>query len=130
MNLPEIAIRRPVFAWMVMAALILFGLLSATRMGVSQLPDVDFPVVTIAVTYTGAAPEIVETNVVDIIEDAVMTVEGVRSVTSTSRYAYASITVEFELPATRYRSAGHQQDQSGGSADPVYVGHQRPAHTA
>jgi hydrophobe/amphiphile efflux-1 (HAE1) family protein len=97
MNLPEIAIRRPVFAWMVMGALILFGLLSATRMGVSQLPDVDFPVVTIAVTYTGAAPEIVETNVVDIIEDAVMTVEGVRSVTSTSRYAYASITVEFEL---------------------------------
>jgi HAE1 family hydrophobic/amphiphilic exporter-1 len=97
MNLPEIAIRRPVFAWMLMAGLILFGLLSASRMGVSQLPDVDFPVVTIAVNYTGAAPEIVETNVVDIIEDAVMTVEGVRSVTSTSRYAYASISVEFEL---------------------------------
>jgi HAE1 family hydrophobic/amphiphilic exporter-1 len=97
MNLPEIAIRRPVFAWMLMGALILFGLLSASRMGVSQLPDVDFPVVTIAVNYTGAAPEIVETNVVDVIEDAVMMVEGVRSVSSTSRYAYASISVEFEL---------------------------------
>jgi hydrophobe/amphiphile efflux-1 (HAE1) family protein len=97
MNLPEIAIRRPVFAWMLMAGLILFGLISAARMGVSQLPDVDFPVVTVAVNYTGAAPEIIETNVVDIIEDAVMTVEGVRSVSSVSRYAYASISVEFEL---------------------------------
>jgi len=97
MNLPEIAIRRPVFAWMLMAALILFGGISASRMGVSQLPDVDFPVVTVNVNYTGAAPEVIEINVVDVIEDAVMTVEGVRSVTSTSRYANASISVEFEL---------------------------------
>ncbi|MBI5612520.1 MAG: efflux RND transporter permease subunit [Gammaproteobacteria bacterium] len=97
MNLPEIAIRRPVFAWMLMAGLILFGLISAGRMGVSQLPDVDFPVVTVRVDYPGAAPEVVETNVVDIVEDAVMTVEGVRSVTSTSRYASTSISVEFEL---------------------------------
>ncbi|MCR4302345.1 MAG: efflux RND transporter permease subunit [Sulfuricaulis sp.] len=97
MILPEIAIRRPVFAWMLMAALILFGLISASRMGISQLPDVDFPVVSITVDYPGAAPEVIETNVVDIIEDAVMTVEGVRSVSSTSRYATASISVEFDL---------------------------------
>ncbi|KPK49956.1 MAG: hypothetical protein AMS22_12895 [Thiotrichales bacterium SG8_50] len=97
MNLPEIAIRRPVFAWMLMSALILFGGISASRMGVSQLPDVDFPVVTVKVEYPGAAPEVIETNVVDIIEDAVMTVEGVRSVSSTSRYASSTISVEFEL---------------------------------
>ncbi len=97
MNLPEIAIRRPVFAWMLMAALILFGGISASRMGVSQLPDVDFPVVSVRIDYPGAAPEVIETNVVDVIEDVVMTVEGVRSVTSTSRYASASISVEFEL---------------------------------
>ncbi len=97
MMLPEIAIRRPVFAWMLMTALILFGGLSASRMGISQLPDVDFPVVTVSVNYTGAAPEVIETNVVDVIEDSVMTVEGVRSVTSTSRYAAATISVEFEL---------------------------------
>ncbi len=97
MNLPEIAIRRPVFAWMLMAGLILFGLISADRMGISQLPDVDFPVVSVRVEWPGAAPEVVETNVVDVIEDSVMTVEGVRSVTSTSRYGAASISVEFEL---------------------------------
>ena len=97
MNLPEIAVRRPVFAWMLMAGLILFGGISASRMGVSQLPDVDFPVVSVNVNYPGAAPEVIETNVVDVIEDTIMTVEGVRSVTSTSRYASATITVEFEL---------------------------------
>jgi hydrophobe/amphiphile efflux-1 (HAE1) family protein len=97
MNLPEIAIRRPVFAWMLMAALIIFGLISASRMGISQLPDVDFPVVSVNVSYPGAAPEIIETNVIDVIEDAVMTVEGVKSVSSTARYANASITIEFNL---------------------------------
>ena len=97
MTLSDLSIRRPVFAWMLMAALILFGLISMSRMGISQMPDVDFPVVSIGVNYPGAAPEIVESNVVDIIEDAVMTVEGVRSVSSTSRYGYGSISVEFEL---------------------------------
>ncbi len=97
MSLPEIAVRRPVFSWMLMAALIIFGLLGSSRMGISQLPDVDFPVVSINVSYPGAAPEIIETNVVDVIEDTVMTVEGVRSVASSASYANASITIEFEL---------------------------------
>jgi len=97
MNLPEIAVRRPVFAWMLMAALIIFGLICSSRMGISQLPDVDFPVVSINVSYPGAAPEIIETNVIDVLEDAVMTVEGVRSVSSSASYANGSISVEFEL---------------------------------
>ncbi|MBI3546757.1 MAG: efflux RND transporter permease subunit [Gammaproteobacteria bacterium] len=97
MSLPEIAVRRPVFAWMLMAALIIFGLITGSRMGISQLPDVDFPVVSVSITYAGAAPEIIETNVVDVLEDAVMTVEGVRNVSSTSNFGQATITVEFEL---------------------------------
>jgi HAE1 family hydrophobic/amphiphilic exporter-1 len=97
MTLSDLSIRRPVFAWMLMGALILFGLISVSRMGISQLPDVDFPTVSIGVNYPGAAPEVVETNVVDIIEDAVSTVEGVKSISSTSRYGYGSISVEFEL---------------------------------
>jgi len=80
-----------------MAFLIVFGAIAMSRMGISQLPDVDFPVVSITVTYPGAAPEVVESNVVDILEDAAMTVEGVRSVSSTSRYGTATITIEFDL---------------------------------
>lgn len=97
MTLSDISIRNPVFAWMIMAALILFGGISFFRMGVSQMPDVDFPVVNISVTNQGAAPEVMETEVVDVIEDAVMTVEGVRHVTSKSREGTANITIEFNL---------------------------------
>ena len=97
MILSDISIKRPVFAWMMMAALILFGGLAFTRMGISLMPDVDFPVVSVSVTYQGASPQIMETDVVDFIEDAVMGVEGVRSVTSNSRDGAASISIEFEL---------------------------------
>ncbi len=97
MNISEISIRRPVFAWMLMAALILFGSIAFQRMGVSQLPDVDFPVVNVRVNYEGAAPEVVELNVVEPLEQAVMAVQGIKSVTSTSRNGRANVTMEFEL---------------------------------
>jgi hydrophobe/amphiphile efflux-1 (HAE1) family protein len=104
MTLADISIRNHVFAWILMAGLIGFGLLSFTGwgdvvpgLGVSQNPDVDFPVVNISLTYEGASPEIMETDVVDIVEDAVTSVEGVKQISSTSRQGSASITVEFEL---------------------------------
>lgn len=97
MTLSDLSIKRPVFAWMLMLGLILFGGISFSRMGVSQLPDVDFPVVSVSVAYEGAAPEVMETEVVDPIEDAVMGVQGVRSVSSSSRSGSASVSVEFEL---------------------------------
>ena len=67
-----------------MAALLIFGGISYSRMGISQLPDVDFPVVTITVTWQGASPDIMETAVADIIEDAVMSIDGIQLVTSNS----------------------------------------------
>ena len=97
MKLPELSIRRPVFAWMLMSGLIIFGGISFVRMGVSQLPDVDFPVVSVSVTLDGAAPAVMETDVVDPIEDAVMSVQGVKSVSSTARNGAATISVEFDL---------------------------------
>ena len=97
MTLSEISIRKPVFAWMLMIGLMLFGALSFRELGVSQMPDVDFPVVSISVNLIGAAPEVMETQVVDVIEDAVMEIEGIRSVTSNSRQGSANIAVEFEL---------------------------------
>ena len=97
MSLSEISIRRPVFAWMLMLGLIIFGALSFRLLGVSQMPDVDFPVVSINVSMPGAAPEVMETQVVDVIEDAVMEIQGIRSVSSTSQQSSARISVEFEL---------------------------------
>ena len=97
MTLSEISIRRPVFAWMLMAALIVFGAISFHRIGISQLPDVDFPVVSVSLSLPGAAPEVVESQVLDTVEDAIMELDGIRSVTSTAQQSSGRISVEFEL---------------------------------
>src|SRR5665811_1262207 len=97
MSLSEIAIKRPVFAWMLMTGLIVFGGISFFRMGISQLPDVDFPVVSVNIRLEGAAPEVIETEIVDLVEDAVMSIEGVKSVTSRSENSEGTITIEFDL---------------------------------
>ncbi|MCB1142337.1 MAG: efflux RND transporter permease subunit [Leptospiraceae bacterium] len=95
--LSDISIRNPIFAWMLMIGLTLFGFLSFLRLGISQMPDVDFPVINIRVTWNGASPEVIETNAVDIMEDAIMSVDGIREINSTSKYGSANITVELDL---------------------------------
>jgi hydrophobe/amphiphile efflux-1 (HAE1) family protein len=97
MTLSDISIKRPVFAWMLMAGILVFGLICYLQMGISQLPDVDFPVINITVTWAGASPDVMETAVADIIEAAVMTVDGIQLVQSTSQQGSTSITVQFNL---------------------------------
>jgi HAE1 family hydrophobic/amphiphilic exporter-1 len=97
MNLSEISIKKPVFAWMLMIAFVSFGFLSFQNMGVSQLPDVDFPVINIELSLQNAAPEIMESDVVDVIESAVMGIEGVRTVSSSVTQGKGQVTIEFEL---------------------------------
>ena len=104
MTLADISIRNHVFAWMLMASLIGFGLICFSGfggvvrgLGVSQNPDIDFPIVNVAVTYEGASPEIMESDVVDFIEDAVSSIEGVKQISSQSREGAANITIEFDL---------------------------------
>jgi hydrophobe/amphiphile efflux-1 (HAE1) family protein len=97
MSITEACIKKPVFAWMLMAATILFGLVAAERIGISQFPDVDFPTINISVSWEGASPEAVESDLVEPLEEAVTQVEGVKSITSTARQGGGSITVELDL---------------------------------
>lgn len=97
MNLTRISIERPVFAWMLMTSLIVFGLVSFHFLGVSSLPDVDFPVVNVAVAYSGASPEVIESDVVDVLENSLMGVEGLKNISSSARYGTANITLEFDI---------------------------------
>src|ERR1700723_2607134 len=97
MTLSDMSIRKPVFAWMLMAGLLVFGTISYFMMGISQLPDVDFPVVTVQVTWAGASPDVMESAVADIIEAAVMSVDGITMVSSTSQQGLAQITIQFNL---------------------------------
>jgi multidrug efflux pump len=82
---------------MLMAGVVLFGAVSWSRIGVSQFPDVDFPTINVNFTWEGAAPEIMETEVVDVVEEALTQVEGVTEIRSTSRKGSASITLELQL---------------------------------
>lgn len=97
MTLSDISVRNPVFAWMLMAALLIFGALGYARLGVSELPEVDFPVVSVSVTLEGASPEIMESDVADVLEDAVSAIASVKEITSTSRQGRCELTVEFDL---------------------------------
>jgi HAE1 family hydrophobic/amphiphilic exporter-1 len=80
-----------------MIGVIVFGVIAFTRLGVSQLPDVDNPTLSISTTWEGAAPEVVETEITDTIEGAIMGIQGVQEVLSTSSQGKSSITVQFDL---------------------------------
>ncbi|MDP3703878.1 MAG: efflux RND transporter permease subunit, partial [Candidatus Omnitrophota bacterium] len=97
MTLSDLSIKNPVFAWMLMAGLIVFGGISFQRLGVSQMPDVEFPVVSVRLSWEGAAPEVMETDVVDVAEDALTSIQGVRDISSSTRQGDANITIEFDL---------------------------------
>ncbi len=97
MSLSSISIRRPVFAWMLMLAIMLFGAISFKNIGVSEMPDVDIPMVTIQLTYRGAAPNIMESEIVDLVEEAMLSVEGIETISSSSKQETASVVVEFNI---------------------------------
>lgn len=97
MKITEACIQKPVFAWMLMAGTVLFGLVAASRIGISQMPDVDFPTINVSVTWEGAAPEVIENDVLQPLEEALVQVEGVAGLTSTARQGSGSVTVELAL---------------------------------
>src|SRR5512137_1395119 len=111
MRLPEISIKRPVFMTMVGLALIVFGLVAFPRLALDLFPKVDFPVVNITTKLVGASPEIMEVDVTDIIEEAVNTINGVKSITSRSMEEYSIVTVEFQLERNIEQAAQDVRDK-------------------
>ncbi len=97
MNLTEVCVRKPVLAWMLMTATVVFGLVAGSRIGISQFPDVDFPTINVSATWEGAAPEVMENEVIETLEEALVQVEGVKAITSSSRQGSGYITLEIEL---------------------------------
>ncbi len=97
MSLSEISIRRPVFAWVLMFGLIFFGLLSFSQMGINENPDVDYPSVRISYAYEGATPAVVEKDIIETVESYLVSIQGIRNISSTAQRGVANIEVEFEL---------------------------------
>ncbi|HSA96012.1 MAG TPA: efflux RND transporter permease subunit, partial [Acidobacteriota bacterium] len=97
MNLTEACVKKPVLAWMLMAGTVVFGVVAGGRIGISQFPDVDFPTINVSASWEGAAPEVMENEVVEPLEETLVQIEGIRSLTSSSRQGGCNITVEVEL---------------------------------
>src|ERR671921_366764 len=97
MKISDMSIRRPVLASMLSLALVLFGAIGYTQLAVREFPDVDAPIVSVSTGLPGANPQVVESAVTDILEEELSTVEGLRTLTSSSAEGFSNITLEFNL---------------------------------
>ena len=96
-KLAEICVRRPVFAAVIVLSLVVVGLFSYRRLGVDRFPNIDFPFVTVTTRLVGAAPEEIETEVTEKIEEAVNTISGIDQLISVSAEGVSVVTVQFVL---------------------------------
>ncbi|HEX5068230.1 MAG TPA: efflux RND transporter permease subunit [Myxococcota bacterium] len=97
MNLIDLCIERPILTLMLILSLLVFGLLGYRQLGVDQLPNMEFPVVTVTAQLEGAAPEVMEEDVTEVLEEHLNTIGGLRELRSQTFHGASVITAEFEL---------------------------------
>jgi len=97
MNLSQLAVHRPVFFGSIVTLIVVLGVISIFTLGVDQLPDVNYPIISVYVPYRGAAPEELENQVAKKIEDEVSAIQGVKKITTTCKENVTVITTEFTL---------------------------------
>ncbi len=110
----KVSLKNPVFATMVMLAIVVLGVFSYQRLKVDQFPDIDFPVVVVTAAYPGASPEIVESEVTKKIEEAVNSIAGINALTSRSFEGSAVIIIEFQLQIDGRKAAEDVREKVAG----------------
>jgi multidrug efflux pump len=111
MSLPEIAIRRPVFATVLSLLIVLVGWVAFTQLPVREYPKIDEPVVTVTTRLAGASSEVMESTVTKVLEDSLAGIEGVDVITSISRPEQSQITVRFRLERDPDAAAAEVRDK-------------------
>jgi multidrug efflux pump len=111
MQLPEICIKRPVFATVLSLMIVLLGVISFQRLTVREYPKIDTPVVSVRTVYKGASPQVMESQITQPLEDSISGIEGVRTVKSVSREEVSQITVEFVLERNVDSAANDVRDR-------------------
>jgi HAE1 family hydrophobic/amphiphilic exporter-1 len=111
MILTRISVGNPVFATMLMVALLVFGVFSYLRLAIEQFPDIDLPVVAVVVSYPGASPEAVENDIVRPIEDAVNTISGIDTIQSTAQQGRAMVVIQFDMEVQSSSAAQDVRDK-------------------
>ena len=108
----QVSLRNPVFATMVMLALVVLGLFSFQSLKVDQFPNIDLPVVVVTTEYPGASPEIVESEVSKKIEEAVNSISGINALTSRSYEGLSVVIVEFDLTTNGRKAADEVREKT------------------
>ena len=111
MKLSTTSIQRPVFASVMSFAILLFGIISFLRLPVREYPDIDPPIVSVITLYRGASPSVVETEITNVLEEQFATLEGVKTMTSSSQEQGSTITIEFELSRNVDEAANDVRDR-------------------
>jgi multidrug efflux pump len=111
MKLSHISIQRPVLASVMSLTILLFGIIAFTRLPVREYPDIDPPIISVVTFYRGASPSVVETEITNVLEEQFATLEGVKTMTSSSREQGSVITIEFELTRDVDESANDVRDR-------------------
>ena len=113
MTLSDLSIRRPVLALVASLLIVVMGVASLLTIPVRELPDVDSAVVTATTIYTGASPEIVDTDITEIIESSIAGVSGVKTISSQSRRGRSRTVIEFETGRNIDEAANDVRDAVG-----------------
>ena len=111
MTLPELCIRRSVFATVLSLGVLLLGLISYQRLSVREYPKIDEPVVSVNTTYKGASPDVIESQITKPLEDSLSGIEGVDVITSTSRSETSAINVRFKIVVNPDIAAAEVRDK-------------------
>jgi multidrug efflux pump len=111
MQLPELSIRRPVFATVMSLLILLVGAVAFQGLTVREYPQIDEPTVSVSTTFGGASSEVVESQVTKVLEDSLSGIEGVDVITSSSRPERSQITVRFALSRDPDSAAADVRDK-------------------
>jgi hydrophobe/amphiphile efflux-1 (HAE1) family protein len=116
MSISTLSIKRPVLAIVMNLLIILFGFLGFKYLGMREFPSIDPPVVSVRTSYTGANADIIESQITEPLEKQLNSIEGIKSISSTSSQGVSQITVEFDIGANMERAANDVRDKVGSAA--------------
>lgn len=116
MSISTLSIKRPVLAIVMNLLIILFGFLGYKFLGMREFPSIDPPVVSIRTSYTGANADIIESQITEPLEKQLNSIEGIKSINSTSSQGASQITVEFDIGVNMERAANDVRDKVGSAS--------------
>ena len=111
MIISELSIKRPVFATVISLVLVTFGIISYQRLALREYPDIDRPIITVSTSYSGASSSVVESRITQLIEGTVSSIEGLKTVESSSSDGYSRVSLEFDIDRDIEEAANDVRDR-------------------